>query len=43
VFRGLLADLAAAGEDGDLGDSPTERGYAAIMRRHRERKAQAQA
>jgi ABC-type multidrug transport system ATPase subunit len=43
VFRGLPVDLAAAGEDGDPGDSPTERGYAAIMRRHRERKAQAEA
>jgi ABC-type multidrug transport system ATPase subunit len=42
VFRGLPADLAAAAEEGDPGDSPVERGYAAIMRRHRERKALAQ-
>jgi ABC-type multidrug transport system ATPase subunit len=41
VFQGVPADLAAAGEggtgDGAPGDSPTERGYSAIMRRHRER------
>jgi ABC-2 type transport system ATP-binding protein len=36
VFRGVPADLAAAGGDDGSGDSPTERGYAEIMRRHRE-------
>jgi len=37
VFKGVPADLAAAGGDGDgAGDSPTERGYSEIMRRHRE-------
>jgi ABC-type multidrug transport system ATPase subunit len=41
VFRGLPADLAAAGDEGEAGDSPTERGYAAIMRRHRERQTYA--
>jgi ABC-2 type transport system ATP-binding protein len=37
VFQGTPADLAAAagGTDGS-GDSPTERGYSEIMRRHRE-------
>jgi ABC-type multidrug transport system ATPase subunit len=39
VFRGVPADLAAAaGSDGGTGDSPSERGYSEIMRRHRERK-----
>jgi ABC-type multidrug transport system ATPase subunit len=37
VFKGVPADLAAAGWNGDAGDSPTERGYSEIMRRHRER------
>lgn len=37
VFKGVPADLAAAAGDGDgAGDSPTERGYSEIMRRHRE-------
>jgi ABC-type multidrug transport system ATPase subunit len=37
VFEGMPADLAAAGGAGDgAGDSPTERGYSEIMRRHRE-------
>ena len=35
VFRGVPADLAAAAGDGGDGDSPTERGYSEIMRRHR--------
>jgi ABC-type multidrug transport system ATPase subunit len=39
VFKGVPADLAAAGGDGGPGDSPTERGYSEIMRRHRERPA----
>jgi ABC-2 type transport system ATP-binding protein len=34
VFRGVPAGLAAAGGEGD-GDSPAERGYSEIMRRHR--------
>jgi len=43
VFQGLPADLAAAGADvgatgADLAaDSPAERGYSIILRRHRER------
>jgi ABC-type multidrug transport system ATPase subunit len=42
VFQGVPADLAAAGGDGQgQGDSPTERGYSAIMRRHREQREQA--
>jgi ABC-2 type transport system ATP-binding protein len=36
VFRGVPADLAAAGGNDGSGDSPTERGYSEIMRRHRE-------
>jgi ABC-2 type transport system ATP-binding protein len=36
VFRGVPADLAAAGGHDGSGDSPTERGYSEIMRRHRE-------
>jgi ABC-type multidrug transport system ATPase subunit len=36
VFQGVPADLAAAGGDDGPGDSPTERGYSALMRRHRE-------
>ena len=37
VFRGTPADLLAAGRDeGDEEDSRSERGYSAIMRRHRE-------
>jgi ABC-2 type transport system ATP-binding protein len=42
VFRGLPADLAAAGGESETGDSATERGYSAIMRRHREQQAQVQ-
>jgi ABC-type multidrug transport system ATPase subunit len=37
VFKGVPADLAAAAtSEGGSGDSPTERGYSEIMRRHRE-------
>jgi len=37
VFRGVPADLVAAAEGApDGGDSPAERGYSEIMRRHRE-------
>ena len=36
VFQGVPADLAAAGGEHGPGDSPTERGYSEIMRRHRE-------
>jgi len=36
VFRGAPADLEAAGSGPGDGDSPAERGYAAILRRHRE-------
>jgi ABC-2 type transport system ATP-binding protein len=36
VFKGVPADLAAAGGDEAAGDSAAERGYSAIMRRHRE-------
>ena len=37
VFQGVPADLAAAaGEDAGAGDSAAERGYSAILRRHRE-------
>jgi ABC-type multidrug transport system ATPase subunit len=36
VFQGVPADLAAAGGGHGPGDSPTERGYSEIMRRHRE-------
>jgi ABC-2 type transport system ATP-binding protein len=35
VFRGTPADLAVAGGDQSTGDSPAERGYSAILRRHR--------
>jgi ABC-2 type transport system ATP-binding protein len=37
VFRGVPAELAAAGGEGGDGatDSPAERGYSAILRRHR--------
>jgi ABC-2 type transport system ATP-binding protein len=37
IFRGVPADLAAAGGESGRRDSPTERGYAAIMRRHRDK------
>jgi ABC-2 type transport system ATP-binding protein len=36
VFQGVPGDLAAAAGDDGSGDSPTERGYSEIMRRHRE-------
>ena len=36
VFQGVPGHLAAAGCDDGSGDSPTERGYSEIMRRHRE-------
>jgi ABC-2 type transport system ATP-binding protein len=35
VFRGTPGDLVAAGGTGDLGDSPIERGYSALLARHR--------
>jgi ABC-2 type transport system ATP-binding protein len=41
IFRGVPADLAAAGGDSATGDSSTERGYAAIMRGHREKQDKA--
>jgi ABC-type multidrug transport system ATPase subunit len=37
AFRGVLADLEAAGSHGDPGDSQVERGYTALLRRHRDR------
>jgi ABC-2 type transport system ATP-binding protein len=36
VFQGAPADLEAAGGERGAGDSPAERGYSAILRRHRE-------
>jgi ABC-2 type transport system ATP-binding protein len=33
VFQGTPADLAEAGTDADAGDSPTERGYSALLSR----------
>jgi ABC-2 type transport system ATP-binding protein len=41
VFKGVPADLAAAGAGGGAGDSPAERGYSAIMRRHRDQAGEA--
>ncbi|SCL45090.1 ABC-type multidrug transport system, ATPase component [Micromonospora citrea] len=35
VFQGTPADLTSQGADGDAGDSPAERGYSALLRRHR--------
>ena len=35
VHQGTADDLAAQGGAGDAGDSPTERGYSALLRRHR--------
>ena len=35
VHQGTPADLAAQGGEGDAGDSPAERGYSALLRRHR--------
>ncbi|MFE0024319.1 ABC transporter ATP-binding protein [Amycolatopsis sp. NPDC059021] len=34
VWQGSTADLAAAGGADDVGDSPTERGYSALLARH---------
>ena len=39
VFQGAPDTLAAYGEDGGAGDSPTERGYSALLRRHRAQEA----
>ena len=39
VFAGHLDHLRAAGTDADPGDSDIERGYSALLRRHREGKA----
>jgi ABC-type multidrug transport system ATPase subunit len=36
VFEGTPADVAAAGGANDVGDSPIERGYSALLARHRE-------
>lgn len=41
VFKGVPADLAAAGAGEAAGDSPAERGYSAIMRRHRDQAGEA--
>ena len=35
VYQGTPDDLAVQGGDGDPGDSPAERGYSALLRRHR--------
>jgi ABC-2 type transport system ATP-binding protein len=35
VHQGTVDDLIAQGADGDPGDSPAERGYSALLRRHR--------
>jgi ABC-2 type transport system ATP-binding protein len=35
VHRGTPATLIAEGAEGDAGDSPAERGYSALLRRHR--------
>jgi ABC-type multidrug transport system ATPase subunit len=35
VYQGTPDDLAAQGGQGDAGDSPAERGYSALLRRHR--------
>jgi ABC-type multidrug transport system ATPase subunit len=35
VRQGTPDDLAAQGGEGDAGDSPAERGYSALLRRHR--------
>ncbi|GAB2949120.1 ABC transporter ATP-binding protein [Micromonospora polyrhachis] len=35
VHRGTTESLIAAGGSGDVGDSPAERGYSALLRRHR--------
>jgi ABC-2 type transport system ATP-binding protein len=36
VFEGTPADVAAAGRPDDIGDSPIERGYSALLARHRQ-------
>jgi len=35
VFQGTPADLTSQGGHGDAGDNPAERGYSALLRRHR--------
>jgi hypothetical protein len=35
VYQGTPDDLVAQGGQGDAGDSPAERGYSALLRRHR--------
>ncbi|MFI1993873.1 ABC transporter ATP-binding protein [Actinoplanes sp. NPDC020271] len=35
LYQGTPADLIAQGGEGDPGDSPAERGYSALLRRHR--------
>ncbi len=35
VYRGTPDGLIAEGGPGDPGDSPAERGYSALLRRHR--------
>ena len=35
LFQGTPDDLIARGGQGDAGDSPAERGYSALLRRHR--------
>ncbi|PZG01856.1 ABC transporter ATP-binding protein [Micromonospora deserti] len=35
VYQGTPDDLVAQGSEGDPGDSPAERGYSALLRRHR--------
>jgi ABC-type multidrug transport system ATPase subunit len=35
VYQGTPDDLAAQGGTGDAGDSASERGYSALLRRHR--------
>jgi ABC-type multidrug transport system ATPase subunit len=41
VFQGTTGELAAAGGSSDVGDSPTERGYSALLARHRSGSEQA--
>jgi ABC-type multidrug transport system ATPase subunit len=38
VFVGTPADVAASGGSGDVGDNPIERGYTALLTRHRARR-----
>ena len=35
VYQGTTDDLVTQGGEGDAGDSPAERGYSALLRRHR--------